>query len=249
MTNIKTSVLITLSVLFIQFTIAQTSGVITYQETMKLDIQLDDAPGGIDLSGMLPTSTSSVKQLIFDQDISKYVDAGESDGDQEISSDDGSIQIVMQMSEVDNVLYSDFENNLRVEQRGFMGKSFVIEKEIPKMKWKITPEKIKYLDYECMKATHTDEEGREVVAWFAPALRIKAGPASYGNLPGAILMLSVGDQETEIKATKIEMKKVEKIEKPEDGKKVTEEEYEQIVEDKMKEMEKEHGGRTITIRG
>lgn len=62
-------------------------------------------------------------------------------------------------------------------------------------------------------------------------------------------MLSKGDKDLEIKATKIELKEVDKIEKPDNGKKVTEEEFDKIVEEKMKEMEKEYGGQTISIRG
>jgi len=230
-------------------TFAQKSGVINYQETMKLNIELDDAPAGVDLAGMLPTSRSVGKQLIFNDNESIYVDHGEAPEDTEISSDDGSIQIMLVESDIENRLYTDHQNKVSLDQQGFMGRAFVIDRPVSKIKWKITPEKVKYLDYECMKATMTDEEGVETVAWFAPAIPVKAGPAGYGQLPGAILMLSKGDQDLEIKATSVELKEVEEIKKPDEGKKVSEEEFDKIVEEKMKEMEKEHGGRTISIRG
>ena len=41
-------------------------------------------------------------------------------------------------------------------------------------------------------------------------------------------MLSKGDKELEIKATKVELGEVEELKKPKDGKKVTEEEFEKI---------------------
>ena len=245
----KTALFLVLSLLIANGIIAQKSGVITYQETMKLNIEIDDAPAGIDLAGMLPTSRSVTKQLMFDDNESIYVDGGEGPEDIEISSDDGSIQIMMVESDIESKLYTDHKNNISLDQQGFMGKAFVIDKPVAKIKWKITPEKVKYLDYECMKATMTDEEGVEVVAWFAPAIPVKAGPSGYGQLPGAILMLSKGDKDLEIKALSVDLKEVDTIEKPDEGKKVTEEEFDKIVEEKMKEMEKSHGGRGIMIRG
>jgi len=245
----KTLLTLTLAFAIAFATKAQKSGVITYQETMKLEIEVDDAPPGVDLAGMLPTSRSVTKQLTFNENESIYVDSGEAPEDTEISSDDGSIQIVLVESDIEDKFYVDYQNGVFLEQQGFMGKAFLINKPIADIKWKITPEKVKYLDYECMKATTTDEDGDLVVAWFAPAIPAKVGPGCYGQLPGAILMLTKGDQDMEYKATSVEMKEVDEIEKPNEGKKVTEEEFEKIVEEKMKEMEKEHGGRTISIRG
>ena len=64
-------------------------------------------------------------------------------------------------------------------------------------------------------------------------------------------MFSLDDGKLEIKALKVELKEVDKIEIPNDGKKVTGEEYEKIVDEKMKEMAKEYGGNgmRIEIRG
>lgn len=249
--NVLKSVFLIAAVFAVSNTLmAQKSGVITYQETMKLNIDFGgDAPDGVDLAGMLPTDRSVTKQLTFNENESIYIDSGEGPEDTEISSDDGSIQIMLVESDIENRLYTNHKENVCLDQQGFMGRAFIINRPVSKIKWKITPEKIKYLDYECIKATMTDEEGEEVVAWFAPAIPTKAGPSGYGQLPGAILMLSRGDKDLEIKATKVELKEVDKIEKPDDGKKVSQEEYEKIVEEKMKEMEKEHGGRTISIRG
>ena len=228
---------------------AQSSGVITYTESMKLNIEVDHAPAGMDLSEMLPTHRTITKQLTFDGAESVYVDSGDRPEDTEISSDDGSIQIKMVESDIENKLYTDLKSGASLEQQGFMGRAFLISQPVEKLKWKITPEKIKYLDYECIKATMTNDEGEEVVAWFAPAIPTKAGPGGYGQLPGAILMLSRGDQDMEIKATNVELKDVGEIKKPKDGKKVTLEEFEKIVDEKTKEMEKEYGGRSIMIRG
>lgn len=160
---IKLTLLASICALMINAIQAQTSGTITYQETMKLEIDLGDAPEGVDLAGMLPTSRSATKQLIFDKNESLYVDSGDAPEDTEISSDDGSIQIMIVEDDVENKLYTDHENNVCLSQQGFMGKAFIVNQPVSKIKWKITPEKVKYLDYECMKATMTDDEGVQTV--------------------------------------------------------------------------------------
>jgi GLPGLI family protein len=76
------------------------------------------------------------------------------------------------------------------------------------------------------------------------------GPGKYHGLPGAILMISVDDGKREIKALTVELEAIEKdlIKAPNKGKKVTEEEYVEIQELKMKEMAETHGSHSIKIR-
>jgi GLPGLI family protein len=245
--------LIVLIALFatIQLSTAQSSGIISYLSTQKLEINMDDMPEGVDLSGMLPTSRSATKELIFNKNESVYIDGKEEVEDTEFTSDDGSFKMVIKESDVESKLYTNYKTKQRVSQEDFMGKAFVIEETSPKYNWKLTKEKIKFLGYECTKATTTNEEDEEIVAWFAPAIKTQAGPDGYGQLPGAILMFSLDDGKLEIKALKVELKEVDKIEIPNDGKKVTGEEYEKIVDEKMKEMAKEYGGNgmRIEIRG
>ncbi len=235
----------------IQLSIAQTSGIISYLSTQKLEINMDDMPEGVDLSGMLPTSRSATKELIFNKNESVYIDGKEDVEDTEFTSDDGSFKMVIKESDIETKLYTNYKTKQRVTQEDFMDKAFVVEETSPKYNWKLTKEKIKFLGYECTKATTTNEEEEEIVAWFAPAIKTQAGPDGYGQLPGAILMFSLDDGKLEIKAIKVELMEVDKIEIPNDGKKVTGEEYEKIVDEKMKEMAKEYGGSgmRIQIRG
>jgi GLPGLI family protein len=231
-------------------TSAQTSGIISYTEVSKLSISTENLPEGIDLTGMFPSSSTVNKELYFDGKKSLYKDGENDVADMEMSSDDGSFHIVMMESNTEALLYLDRAKNEIIDQQDFMGKAFVVSYEMPKYKWKITNEKVKYLDYECMKATTTNDEGEVVVAWFAPSLRSGSGPATYGQLPGAILMLSVNDGQVEIKATKVDLKNIKEIKKPKDGKKVSLEEYDKIKEEKMKEMEDEYGaGAVIEFKG
>ena len=75
------------------------------------------------------------------------------------------------------------------------------------------------------------------------------GPDSYNQLPGVILMISKDNGKKEIKATKVSLENPaeEIFELPKKGIKVTQEEYDIIVEEKTKEMLKEFGVKDGTV--
>lgn len=231
--------------------IGQNSGKIKYQETVKFTFDTEET-GGLDLSGMLPDSQSFDKELIFEGGKSLYANSESNEGheDTELSSDDGAIKIVMMTSDSEEILYTDVDNGKAVHQMGFMEKSFVVSSDLPESKWKIGTDRIVYLGYECFKASMTNEEGEDIVAWFTPNLPVSVGPSYYSQLPGAILMVSVNDGETEIKATEIVLEGVDTsvIKAPKDGKKVSSEEFEKIQEEKFKEIEEMNDGDGIMIR-
>jgi GLPGLI family protein len=151
--------------------------------------------------------------------------------------------------ETEDIFYKNLNEKIKIHQKGIMGKSFIVEDALETMKWKITNEKIKYLDYECQKAV-IEDENQFVVAWFTSQIPVQAGPAGYHGLPGMILLVNVNDGETEYKATKMDLRTLEKSElsKPKKGKKVSEEEFEAIRAQKEKEMEQQYGGHQRRIR-
>lgn len=75
-----------------------------------------------------------------------------------------------------------------------------------------------------------------VTAWYTLDIPINNGPGDYWGLPGLILEIDAGD--TKILCTKIVInpKEKETIEEPKKGKVVTQEEYDSIINEKMKEM-------------
>ncbi|MEL7120163.1 MAG: GLPGLI family protein, partial [Bacteroidota bacterium] len=79
-------------------------------------------------------------------------------------------------------------------------------------------------------------------AWFSAQLPIQNGPEEIQGLPGMILELSLKDGKVVYTASNIELKGLtEKIEKPKKGKKISKEEFKEIVDERMKEM---NGGAT-----
>jgi len=88
-----------------------------------------------------------------------------------------------------------------------------------------------------------EKDSVKTVAWFTPSIPVSAGPGSYNNLPGLVLEVNVKDGDRIISATSVDEHTGEmaRLEKPKEGKKVTREEFDQIVDEKMKEMGAERG--------
>jgi len=80
-----------------------------------------------------------------------------------------------------------------------------------------------------------------VTAWYAMDIPVGHGPGDYWGLPGLILEISDGNMQ--ILCTKIVMNPKDKAEitEPKKGKVVTQEEYDVIMEEKMKEMRERMG--------
>lgn len=81
-----------------------------------------------------------------------------------------------------------------------------------------------------------------VTAWYTPQIPIPQGPGEYHGLPG--LILEVQADRTSILCTRIVLnpRNPENIRKPSRGQKVTQEEYQKIVREKVEEMQEMYGG-------
>lgn len=132
----------------------------------------------------------------------------------------------------------------------FFGKNFLIEDPLALLPWKLEKETRKIGKYTCYKATTTidkklnpfakNKDSLEtktlVIAWYTPEIPVSLGPDKYWGLPGLILSVNAGD--TQIICTKVVLNVKEKVEikAPKKGKKVTEKEFEEIVEEKTLEL-------------
>ena len=105
--------------------------------------------------------------------------------------------------------------------------------DILPIKWTITQETKKIGDYLCFKAVavkkvRDDKPLLKITAWFTPTIPVSFGPIDYFGLPG--LVLEVSYNRINIKATKFVLNPKEKIviNKPTKGKRMTNEEYEEM---------------------
>ncbi len=144
----------------------------------------------------------------------------------------------------DNKFYTNFAEGSAVDSRNFFGKDFLIEGSRESLKWKITGEQKQVGAYLCQKATYQDTS-QQIEVWFTPMIPVSSGPDDYFGLPGMILHMDFDSGTRQITATDISLKALAQgqITRPTKGKKVTKDEFAEIREEKIKEMEEEFGGR------
>jgi GLPGLI family protein len=129
----------------------------------------------------------------------------------------------------------DYKNKMIQDQVELLGKTYVIEEDAPRIKWKILNEIKEVAGYLCMKAETIDTVNDRIVhAWFTDQIPVYGGPEGYYGLPGLILALDYNDGEATITATKV-TENSEPVELPIPkrikGKKITQEEFNQKKEE------------------
>lgn len=216
----------------------QTQGTIEYQETMKIKMNL---PEGIKIDKEIPNTRTSNKILYFNATESIYLN-GKKQEKNEHNFSSGNASVVIKMDEPENQYYKNIEEDAKIQKQDFFGKTFLIGDQLKNYAWKLTGKQKKILDYVCQEATYTSEEDT-VSAWFAPQIPVSNGPAGYGKLPGMILEISKNSEQVVITATKIsDTLPEDKLVAPKKGKKVNQEAFDKIKEEKMAEMKKMYGG-------
>jgi GLPGLI family protein len=213
------------------------SGRIIFEEKIKLEISFE---GDAALADMLPKERKSEKELLFSDGFTLFRESRSTDEDMTLEHSEGvSIRMV---GSGQNIVFTDVANRKVTEKRDFMNRIFIVERDLPVRKWKITANNKNLLGYNCLEALSTDTAGMVTRVWFSPEFGAQGGPAMFGDLPGMVLEADINDGRRTFLAKAVEpLLKEEKLEKPTDGKRVTEEEYEAIVAEKLKEMGIEEG--------
>lgn len=169
--------------------------------------------------------------------------------------------------------YKNLKQKSYVMETDAFDKDFLIVDSLPKYDWQMTGETKKIGNYTCYKATavvkpETPEAPKEekavnilgdadketiITAWYTPDIPVSHGPANYWGLPGLILEVNVG--RTVLLCSKVVINPKEKIEikAPKKGEKVTQAEFDEIMEKKSQEMmemyeSESDGGHTRVIK-
>ncbi len=238
------SIAVCLSLFCVSIAFAQ-EGVVTYEEVVKMNIQLP--PEMEDMRENFPSTQKTMRQLFFNESAALLKDVPEDDDhDVNLMNHEGNIHIKMQRAE--NQLYFNFDEGKQIEKTDFMGRTFLIHGEMSNLAWKLTDERSEFLGYMSQKATAI-KDSTTYEAWFTPEISVPAGPGQ-GGLPGLILVMNVDDGQRTYVAKEIEMGPIESgiIKPPKKGKKVSRDEYDKIVEEKMKEMDATSNGQGVVIR-
>src|SRR5690606_15422895 len=130
-------------------------------------------------------------------------------------------------------------------------KDYLVKDSLSELSWQITKEAKDILEVNVQKATYIDEEnGVELIAWYAPKLNFKNGPDEYWGLPGLILEIEAithfddgSKMSRTYTATKIEaLKSNKKIVQPTKGMVVTQAKLNQINQENFEKMRQMHEG-------
>lgn len=214
------------------FSQENTSGKIIYEQTVKFEIKLEGEAA--QFASQFPKEHKSEMVLYFDNQQALYQNnAAPKDDEMEMHS--GGPNVMIKMGNTENKVFTDLAVKKQIEMREFMTRFFLIDREIY-TSWKITGKQKMILNYPCQEATSVVGE-EKVVAWFTPAIPVSVGPGKYGGLPGLILSveLDAGKNSTIAKSIDLTAVSKDKIVRPEKGKKVSLEEFDKIVAEKMKE--------------
>lgn len=254
------SISLILSMFFCSSLLSQDlKGIATYKTQRKMEVELDstrmdDAMRG-QVMAMLKKQFEKEYELEFTSTESIYKEVEKLDAPGKGMS---FVQMqVVSSGDAGDILYKNLEENRFTSQNEVFSKQFVIKDSIEKREWKLEKETKNIGEYTCFKATYTlmatvvnsirtsDDDSNEpeetqeeqtVTAWYTPQIPVSNGPSRYGGLPGLILEISDGQETILCSKIVLNPKKGISINEPREGKKVSQDEFQTIMDKKMKEM-------------
>lgn len=247
------STLIILIVLFIVNTIAaqEFQGIATYKSHRKVDLKLDGDQVNSEMQNQIQEQLRKQFQqeytLKFDKNQSIYKKNEKLEAPAPIQSG-----IRIEVSEGSDIMYKNIRENRYTNKAEILGKLFLIKDTLTNRKWEFVNETKNIGDYSCFKAIYKDsittqtitEKGaieevtkdRITTVWYTPQIPINNGPSEFYGLPGLILEVNDGDLTLVCSKIVLNPKEPIKIVEPENGKEVTQKEFDDIMEKKNKEM-------------
>jgi GLPGLI family protein len=218
------------------------SGSIVYDQVVKIEIDLP--PEMESMRDRIPTESKQSLVLYFNE-MEALMKAAPKEESDNVEVRGGNMMFRMGNRNNEDETYQNLEEGTVTEKKDFMGRTFLIGGDQPMYAWKLTGEQSEYLGYPVQKATAM-RDTTAIEAWFSPEIPVSAGPELFSGLPGMILVLSIDEGKTQYAATAISLDGLadDVIKAPKDGKKVSKAEFDQIMEEKMKEMEVQYGGRS-----
>ena len=213
-----------LLVLMVSGAVAQEKG---YRCTYAMDLSVGDQFDQIEDDAIREAIVSQMQQMKMYYTLT-YA------GGKSLFTSDESRNSNLFASQGSRVMFADYGKLKQVCQEEFLGRTFLIEEDLKSYSWKIGTEKRQIAGRTCTKATlEGDEDG--VVAWFSAETPIPSGPMGYWGLPGLIVRL----EQTGATYTLTEIKAIDNmkaIAAPSKGKKVSREDYNKVVKEKMEQL-------------
>jgi len=238
-------------------------GIATYKSKRKVDIKLDSTQVNSEMQQqvkeMLIKQFEKTYNLTFNKEESVYKE------EEALAPPQPSgMQIVVAQVGGSDILYKNLKEERYTNQNDVFGKIFLIKDKLTKSDWKLESETKNIGDYTCFKATTTREQEKRrpgtirinkekdtdsdeedqapemetvtITAWYTPQIPVTTGPGNYHGLPGLILEVNDGTETVICNKIVLNPKDQVNISEPNKGKEVTQAEFDDIIEKKMKEM-------------
>jgi len=272
----KRSVLFTLLLAFCFGLNAQNiGGTATYKTAGKLPIEMDMDQMDPERRKMIEASMAKAMQKEFELEFNRNESLYEEVVELEKDGPGRGMRFMAMFTGGTGTYYKNLSESRYTEATEFFGKAFLIKDSLEQLDWEIGKETKSIGNYICQKATAmrirevtqisaNSEEGMKdsimmdtvyITAWFTMQIPLSHGPGQYYGLPGMIL--EVNDGMTTILCTKITLntKEVIEIEEPSTGDEVSAQEFEDITQKKLEQMQQNMGngpggrgrGRTFEI--
>lgn len=262
MNTIVKALVFVLSFVVVQVSAQDFHGVATFKSKRKVEIKLDSTQMNSEMHQrmmeMLKKQFEKTFILSFNKEESVYKE------EEALAPPQPSgMQIVVANVGGSDVLYKNLKEDRYTNQNDVFGKIFLIKDKLNKPEWKLESETKSIGEYTCFKATTTREQQKRrpgqisinreknldveenkepemetitITAWYTPQIPVNAGPGNYHGLPGLILEVNDGTETVICSKIVINPKDEINISEPKNGKEVTQTEFDDIMEKKMKEM-------------
>lgn len=134
--------------------------------------------------------------------------------------------------------YYDLKKYEYIEEKDFGGDIFLIKKNINLTDWELTNETKKIGNYICYKATRNfhftnwkkKQSIRKQTVWYTLDIPLPFGPKEFAGFPGLVIRVEDHNLIYEVKKINLNPQKKITLKKPNKGKKMSENEYDKVVE-------------------
>ena len=197
--------------------------------------------GHEEMKAMIPEFQEAKFELLFNDKATLYRSLENPVTEVNETSEDGA-EMMIRMEGPKSTIFTELANGKQIEERDMMGKQYLIS-GASDLKWKLTGESKEIAGYQCQKAV-LDSEKSKAEAWFTAALPYASGPATYGQLPGLILEVTMDEGRMIITADEVVLKEIDAalLVAPTKGKKISRKKYQKLQEERMREMNAQGGG-------
>lgn len=192
-----------------------------------------DSKGFISISG----GPDQKYELIYNQGSTSYSKLELVNNNQDAAATTFSISVGGEFK----TLVSDPQSKMFNQEVVLDKVNYILKSPFKNYQWKITDIEETILGYKTIKAV-AEIDGKKIAAWYAPELKIDAGPGQINGLPGVILktvsetgsklgtILTVNAEKITLNPKKLPKQKLLK------GKEITPEEFKQLQDDSRKKM-------------